>query len=309
MNQLRAAVFALVLAVATPATAGDFATIDDTQLDLVTRGLEAHNAGNYDRAAELFNAALLVKELNVVYLNLGRALQRGGACSGADEAFNRALTAPAVENPSADEVASAVKSYRAELRDACPGEVVLSCPDLPGASITIDGRPASCGEPHALPPGPHVAAISSNDGSGEASFEIMGLQTVTVTLGIAAAEPADPGPPVDGPPARTMTWVGWGLVGVGVVGVVTGVWYTAEANAVEADIAAEGRRETVNAGRANDLLSQADSAETGQAIAYGFGAAALLTGAVLIYLDGDAPEQISIAPIPGGATVGIQTRW
>jgi hypothetical protein len=308
VTPLRAVVLTLALLVAVPAAAGDFVTIDDTQLDLVNRGLEAHNAGDYDRAAELFNAALLVQELNVVYLNLGRTLQRGGACGAADEAFGRALTAPAVANPTPDEVKTAVENYRAELVTGCPGEVVLSCPELANASVTIDGKPASCGEPISLLPGDHTAAISSDEGSAETRFQIEGLRTVTVTLAVAPEGGDDP---IDEPgaPSRTLTWVGWGLVGVGAVSLATGAWFTFEGSAVEADIAAEARRDTVNASRANALLDDADSIETSQAVAYGFGAATILTGAVLIYLDGDAPEHVSVSPLPGGAAVGITTRW
>lgn len=302
MNCVRAVVVSLLLLACAPAAAGDFATIDDTQLDLVTRGLEAHNAGDYDRAAELFEAALLVKELNVVYLNLGRTLQRGGACGAADEAFDKALTAPAVQNPSAAEVKQAAEKYRAELQRQCPGEATLSCED---GRVTVDGEPAICGTTVTLEPGTHTARFSNGDGATQMEFEVIGLTTVTVELTVATTTLL---PPDDPSPVRTMTVVGWGLVGAGAVGVLTGAWYTSRAGDVEDEIAAEGRRETVNANRARDLLDEGDEVETGQALAYGFGVAALLTGTVLLVLDTDA-EQVTVAPVPGGATVGITTRW
>lgn len=308
MTRFLAAVL-LVLLAATPAAAEDFATIDDTQLDLVRRGLEAHNAEKYDRAAELFRAALLVKELNVVYLNLGRALQRGGACQEAEDAYREALKSPKVENPSPKEVAATAEKYRGELRETCPGKATLTCVTEDEATLTVDGKPATCGETLELPAGAHVAVMQTGDGSKEVQFDVAGLETAQVALTIdTAVDVPDP----DDPPgdSRVMTYVGWGAIGLGVVSVATGVYFTSRAGDVEDDIAAEGAKDRVDSSRAQDLLDEADSVETGQAVAYGFGAAALLTGVVLVVLDRDTAETVTVSPLPeGGATVGLTARW
>lgn len=56
----------------------------------------------------------------MTYLNLGRAYQKLGNCDQARDAFDRALSAPRVEQPSPAFVQRKVSEYRAELDAQCP---------------------------------------------------------------------------------------------------------------------------------------------------------------------------------------------
>ena len=65
----------------------DFASLSESQLQLNEEGSEAFKKGNYDEAVRRFEASLLVGELNITYLNLGRAYFKIGDCKKARNWF------------------------------------------------------------------------------------------------------------------------------------------------------------------------------------------------------------------------------
>ncbi|MCP3136089.1 hypothetical protein [Pyxidicoccus xibeiensis] len=62
---------------------------------------------------------------------------------------------------------------------------------------------------------------------------------------------------------------------------------------------------------AGELADSGRRAQTLSRVAFGLGAAALATGAVMFLLPGDAPEQVqpSAAVVPGGGMVGLSGTW
>lgn len=147
--------------VATPAWA-DPPKVKPTadQLRLLDQALRAAQGGKHEEAARLYQQALEIAPLNVAYLGLGRAQQRLGACVPAWRAFQRALDAPVSDDPRTppDKVREGLTRFLGELRQTCPdkaGDLRVSCsPD--DLSLTVDGKPAACGQPLELPSGPHA---------------------------------------------------------------------------------------------------------------------------------------------------------
>lgn len=89
------------------------------QLELNDQGVEAIINRNFAQASRLFQASLDLGELNITYVNLGRAFQYLNECEKAEQAYARALTAPAIPEPTPAEIAEVVERYREELKHNC----------------------------------------------------------------------------------------------------------------------------------------------------------------------------------------------
>ena len=301
--------------------AQEYTTIDETQAELVGRAVQAHNEGDYDRAADLWRAALLIKEVNALHLNLGRALQKSGSCQRADKAYQKALVAPALrERPSPEEVRANVEDFRAELRATCPGAVVVQCGE---GTLQINDKAASCGVTIALLPGEHTALFTGRSGARTQKFTVTGMGVVEIDLTteddpILANDSADPGADPSTTPqvttqdqgGSTMAVIGWTFVGVGAASLATGIYFSVEAGNIQDDIDAEGSKEEVDAQTARDLITSADAVERDQFVAYGVGAAMVATGAILLWMHSKDDAAISATPLPeGGGLLGYSARW
>lgn len=91
----------------------------NAQLELNNRAVKAIVAKDYPKAVRLFRSSLDLGELNITYVNMGRAYQYMGNCKDAEKAFDKALSAPAVAQPSADKIAAVIAKYRKELKESC----------------------------------------------------------------------------------------------------------------------------------------------------------------------------------------------
>lgn len=89
------------------------------QLELNDQGVEAIINRDFAQATRLFQASLDLGELNITYVNLGRAYQYMSECEKSEQAYMRALEAPAIPEPTPDEIAEVVERYRAELKRDC----------------------------------------------------------------------------------------------------------------------------------------------------------------------------------------------
>lgn len=89
------------------------------QMTLNDEGVRAMIEGDYAGAVALLERAARQGDVNLIYLNLGRAYQKLGSCKEAREALENAKTAPAVADPPAAEVSKTATSYLAELREEC----------------------------------------------------------------------------------------------------------------------------------------------------------------------------------------------
>lgn len=91
----------------------------DAQTSLNDDGVRAMIEGDYAGAVSLLERSIRLGEINVTYLNLGRAYQKLGRCAKAREALQKAKTSPAVADPPASEVAAVSDQYLAELDKNC----------------------------------------------------------------------------------------------------------------------------------------------------------------------------------------------
>jgi tetratricopeptide (TPR) repeat protein len=96
-----------------------YVTPTDKQTALNTAAVEAIKNEEYEQAVKLLRRSLELGEMNITYLNLGRAHQRLDECGAAEAAYLEALSAPPVRNPSAFLVEKKVEQYLQELEDEC----------------------------------------------------------------------------------------------------------------------------------------------------------------------------------------------
>jgi hypothetical protein len=130
----------IALSVALPAAAEDLATPTDTQLKLYEEGALAFGAGEYEKAARLFQASIDLGPLNVTYLNLGRALFRLDRCEEARDALDAARSAPRVADPPHEAVMDKIVEYSLDLAD-CGSDPVVVVPDKPVEPEPVAARP------------------------------------------------------------------------------------------------------------------------------------------------------------------------
>lgn len=108
------------------------------QLELNNRGVQAIVAKQYGTAVRLFRSSTDLGELNITYVNMGRAYQYMGECENAEDAYAKALNAPAVASPSPDKIAAVIKRYRAELKESCVPVDSSTVPTLPEQDVKQD---------------------------------------------------------------------------------------------------------------------------------------------------------------------------
>ncbi|MGM0557751.1 MAG: hypothetical protein ACQEVA_15310 [Myxococcota bacterium] len=93
------------------------------QKTLNDEGVQALIAKEYERAVALLNESLALGELNITYLNLGRAYQKLGQCVEAQKAYLNAVSAPAVKEPAQRIVDAKADQYLEELKQECGDEL------------------------------------------------------------------------------------------------------------------------------------------------------------------------------------------
>jgi hypothetical protein len=111
----------------------------EEQRDLNDDAVRALTDGDYARAITLLEEALYLGELNVTFLNLGRAYQLLGRCERARAAFEKSLTAPRAEQPPPGLVEKKTREYMAELDAGCAP--AAEPPDAPGPASQLSPHP------------------------------------------------------------------------------------------------------------------------------------------------------------------------
>lgn len=198
-----------------------------TQLDLNDRGVQAIGEEDYDSAIRLFEASIDIGELNITYLNLGRAYQYRGDCQEAQRYFNAALEAPAIERPGPAQIAEAVERFKAELEEECVGYLEVVCE--PGnAPLFIDGEgPEWCdlGAPRELSPGRYELELRLDEESDQAAVEISVGKSHTAHLRVEGMDDDEGMDHLDEMPevAGGNSPRGWIYSGVGVAALGAGI--------------------------------------------------------------------------------------
>lgn len=218
---------------------------NDRQLTANKAGAQAMQSGNMEAAASIFKKSIQDDgDLNVTYLNLGRALQKAGKCAEAADAYQRALeTNRCVPSPNPEKVRELTAQYRVELEATCPGQITLSCSPATMMVRIGDLAPQACSEfkePVPVKPG-SVEVVGELQGQTVRQvIEVRPIVTTPVALSIAVVGPPpedklvnkddkkpddalvvkDPGnpEPVDG----DATW-GWVQVGAGAALIIVSV--------------------------------------------------------------------------------------
>jgi hypothetical protein len=165
----------------------------DELIRINERAAEQVAAGNHEEAARLFQASLLIEELDVSYLNLGRSLALAGHCEEAELAYEKALSAPSCGDPSREEIAIFVERYRDELPEQCDAVLELDCGSA-GISVSIDeGEAFECGaEPRKVPRGRHQLSAQSPWGARlQLELELEGMERRTLRLSFPSPPPPE----------------------------------------------------------------------------------------------------------------------
>lgn len=295
-----------------------FAAPSEAQVQLYVKAIEAIDADNFEEAIDLLKSSLALGELNIIYLNLGRAYFKNGQCDEAEAAFAKVLTSPKIAEPSPDTIAATLEEFRGDLSQ-CPGTVEVAC--SPGSlTVSIDGAaPVPCAEaPFLLPPGEHVLTGVAGEKRAEARVQVESRKTHRVTLN-ADPDPIAPPPPPPEPGMSTMSVTGLVIAGVGVAAMTTGIIVdqTALSSAIDDYSAA-----VENASENEDALrNDAETLQSRVLLLYVGGGVAVAAGATLFALgvqtadDGSEPSaaeggRISPWLTPdGGAGVGWSASW
>ncbi len=304
-----------------------FAPPNKAQDEILVRGQEAYRAQHYQEAAKFFEAALVLGELNVAYLNMGRARQKTGDCWGAIEAYRRVPSAPMTREPSPEQVLSALDRYVKELRSSCPGILVVRC-KFPKTLLDLDGKPLACGEPVELSGGVYTLTAKAFEETYTQEITVVGADTQTVSIVLEPPVEPDPEPdpePTSLPepevvpptPARdnTLFWTGVGLGGAGVVGLLTGGAFSFSLAQNNQSADALARRDSFLKEERDALIQDGERLELFQWVSYGVGGALSIAGALLLLFERewfeDEPSQAWLRVMPfwkdgaTGATFGL----
>jgi hypothetical protein len=314
MTARSAQLLALLVVLAAPVVTSAQARVTPTarQIELNNVGLDAQEAGNHALAAEKFREALDAGELNLIYLNLGRALQKSGDCIGADKAYRAALSAPEIDQPAPAVIESTIADFRSEMSRECPGALVVTC-DSDTVTVKISGHDWECNRPLSVAPG-LVAVIATKGGETEArSVRVAALEgnSVDIRFGdsVVAAAPTATAPRG---PSNSRDTAAITLFGAGGALMFTGVVFTFltfQANDDIVDLAANAGEEGIDSIQATDAVARSRNYELGQFLSYGTGLALLGTAFTLYYWDGISETMfgatIQPAVTPDGAHVVI----
>ncbi len=282
----------------TPAKADEqvYAEPNEAQLQLYETASKSFADQDYGRAIELLRSALALGELNLLYLNLGRAYFRNKECGKADEAYKKALTAPSLRDPSPEQVAKTIAEYRTEFNKGCPGRVVVAC-NPADMKISVDGaNEQNCG-PLTLPAGSHRIVGRYLDKTTQQAVTVTANQDTSLTLTIDVPKAVVSQVPQD-------TGSSLGLIGLITGGV--GVALLGTAVLLDVVVLDKSISEFEEAVREDDinrlqLKTDAENLQTTTLATYSAGIA--LTGlGVILYLlapnDSSNPETNTTAVLP-----------
>lgn len=269
-----------------------------------SEGQKLYTQGKYQQALTRFEEAYALKPLPLLRYNVARCHERLGAPAPALRAYRDFLRL-SPKAPEREAVSKAMVELQKQLHDSGVQQLlVLSEP--PAAEIEVDGKllgpaPASI----ELPGGEHQ--VTARLPGYAAATRRITLTTATmvdlaITLEPALAPPPPPPAVTDAPkepvltPAATVvvapvaaepapkkrvfTWVAGG-VGVAALGAAVGM-----------GVAASGSSQRLRDGtvrpqaEAQALYDQANTMRTGANISYGVAGAALVTAAILFFVEG-----------------------
>ena len=279
-----------------------------------TDGLNAYNAGQYDKAIDLFSRAEALVHAPPHQLYIARASVKVGKLVHAKELYvkmTREDLGAGAPKAFADAQASAATEL-AEIELRIPKlTITVAGAGAAAAKVTMDDvevPSALIGAPQPADPGPHVLRATA---TGWLPAE------VKLTLAEKASESAaitiDQRAPVEPVATKHETKTGpsgfrkvapFIAFGVGAAGLAVGTIFLFKNRGDRDDadaICVNGRCPTTRRAEVEDLDKSADQAQTFSMIGYGVGAIGVVAGAVLLVLNGSSSSESET-----GATV---TPW
>ncbi len=265
-----------------------FAQYNSEQQKLNEQGVRAIIKKDYALAIALLEESSDIGELNVTYLNLGRAYQKMGDCKMARETFAKVETAPKVANPSPKLIAKKLQEYRDELAKSCtkPEPAAKSAKaTTPSPDSTEQAAPekaaadekAATKKPEPAEPNPAASA--------------------------AVAQPEQHPDAARRAPAAGPSTLGWVLTSGGALLLGGGVGALLYARSLRSDItdATVDGHGIVTSMNRQTALDKKSTASTLDAVGLGMtiGGAVLAAGGVYLIVTHDAESQSTVALQPG----------
>lgn len=297
-----------------------------------TSGVEAFDAGDYDKAIDLFLRAESIIHSPVHELFLARSYAKRDRLVEARETYLKIIR----ENQ--DERGEAAREELDALEPRVP-RVTLNVAGTSSREIelTLNGKPfpaALVGVAQPFDPGDHAVVVVGGGRRLSQTFTVREGETLVVELDVSRGELTQAaGPPVvdkgDEPRdreggtsgLRVASYVsfGVGLVGLG-VGTAFSVVASSKANEANDLCSAIDQREgssscagrtSAEEGRINDLDGEHDSAKTLAIVGFAAGGALVATGVTLFLLSGDQSKETPttaarIQPIVGLGYLGLR---
>lgn len=258
----------------------------EAQVLLYAKAFEAFHAEDYPKAIELLRSALALGELNLLYLNLGRAYFRNGQCVEAEDAYAKALKAPQSSSVPAEQIKAKLSTFRTDLDKGCPGTLKMVC-QPEGIMVSVDEQPAQVCQDLKLAAGFHKLEASLGEASQMQVVKVEPRETSTVnfTMGMAEVMGQDGGP---SPWPWVVAGTGAAVLGAGLV-----------MDLVLLGPANDDLRQGVLDGEGNldALRSDAQTLRSAVLGTYLTGALLTVAGGVWLWLDGGGQEQAE----PAGA--------
>jgi hypothetical protein len=304
--------------------------------ELAAQGADAFQKGDYARASDLYRRAYALLPAPTLSLRQARALEKQGKLVEAVEAYVR-TTRTRLDAGSPDAFRQSVASAEEELAKLRPRvpklEIVLEGGDATATQVKLDGRPlktALIGVAQPVNPGAHEIEGIAQGKSGKVSVTIAEAQTKRVTLKLEddpnAAMPApdaetEPSPEPTPPPASTAVradsgsafphaTLGWVSLGVGAVGLGTGVvtgLMAADKHSSAEDGCPDGQ--CAAGSSAADDLESFRSLRTISTIGYAVGVVGVAAGVTLLLTAPSKPERGHVTPYLGPASAGVTGRF
>jgi hypothetical protein len=298
MTRSMTAAFLMLL----PSIAFAQASVDlsDYQVKANDNGVRALIAGDFPSALANFQSSLRLGEANITWLNLGRTYQKMGQCLDAKDAYSNAKTAPVVSSPTAEEIATIVKTYSDELPAECPSSVKIECAEGVENPV-LNGVSVLCGATVVSDAGPiHITAEHAQELSAQDLTPGESRVLNLAYLEPAAAHPdivKEPAPPSPADGLSGLQTTGLILAGVGVA--TLGAAIILDATWVKTAV------DDSNTAGTQDSFDEAEGRQFANKVLI-FSGVALAVGGGVLYLLSPDETQISlwITPTIDGAALG-----
>jgi tetratricopeptide (TPR) repeat protein len=264
---------------------------------LYDKGARAYREARYEEAIDLFRRAYQIEPHAELVYNLGQAYEKSGDVTRAVESFREYLKM----SPNADDravVEARIKNLTHKLEASLPKLSVTSTP--PGAQLAIDGKSAGV-TPWVGPlaAGEHVISVRlSGYRDSERSVALSGPGTTDLDVALEPLGSMSPAPKDDvqdgGASIGLPTWIAFG-VGAAALGGALGFELArrgAEDDARNAPTQLEHQ----------DRFADAEGHRDVARVLTGVGAAAVITGGVLLWLDlKSGPVRVGVGSLQAGA--------